>query len=398
MKTMALLKNGTRLTKASVRKPSTLAKWTEPAIIAPNNFLYKSLSNWAFNISIGCSHGCLFCYVPSTSANKQARKLKEHGVKDPDAQWGQYSLLRQWDEKKFLASLQRAEKTSRRSLKKDGNRAVLFCSTTDPFQTFKGKNLAETKQLNQDAEAMVVKALELIRDQSTLNVRILTRSALAQKHFKLFKSFGNRLMFGMSLPTLRDDLRSVYEPKAPGIQVRVKCLHAAKQAGLNIFVAMAPTFPECDEVDLLATLKEIKKLNPLTIFHEPINVRAGNVERIVAESKKVGVTLNTAVFASGEARRSYALNSLFAMQRLAGEAGVLDRLHLWPDKDLISEQGFLNYRKSKWHKLDLTAFEIERQKKHDQEIYENEYRPWLQKWWERISEWPTDKVHTASKP
>jgi hypothetical protein len=86
------------------------------------------------------------------------------------------------------------------------------------------------------------------------------------------------------------------------------------------------------------------------------------------------------------------------MQRLAGEAGVLDRLHLWPDKDLISEQGFLNYRKSKWHKPDLTAFEIERQKKHDQEIYENEYRPWLQKWWERISEWPTDKVHTASKP
>lgn len=394
---MALLKNRTRLTKITVRKLSRPAKWTEPAVIAPNNFQYKSLSNWAFNISVGCSHGCMFCYVPSASVNKQARKLTSCGVKDPDAQWGQYSLLRTWDDKKFLALLRKAEKTPRRELNKDGNRAVIFCSTTDPFQVFKGRTPEETRQLNQDANALLVRALEFIRDESTLNVRILTRSPLAQKHFELFKSFGNRLLFGMSLPTLNDQLRKVYEPKAPGIQARLKCLKAAKKAGLNVFVAMAPTFPESDEADLLATLKAIKELNPLTIFHEPINVRAGNVTRIAEQSKKIGIHLKTEVFASPEAWRAYALRSLFAVQRLAEEAGVLDRLHLWPDKGLLSEQGFYGYRKLIWKKPDLTALEIKQKTKHDKALYEKEFKPWLQKWWSRISEWPTGEMDSARK-
>ncbi len=53
------------------------------------------------------------------------------------------------------------------------------------------------------------------RDKSTLNVRILPRSPLARADFDLFKSFGRRLLSGMSLPTLRNDLARVYEPKAP---------------------------------------------------------------------------------------------------------------------------------------------------------------------------------------
>jgi DNA repair photolyase len=45
--------------------------WISPAVIAVNNFKYKSLSNWAFNISVGYSHACRFCYVPSAAAIKQ---------------------------------------------------------------------------------------------------------------------------------------------------------------------------------------------------------------------------------------------------------------------------------------------------------------------------------------
>jgi len=84
--------------------------WHHPAVIAANNFKYKSLSNWAFNISVGCSHACRFCYVPSAATNKQAPALKKFGVTDPDEQWGDYSLLRPWDEKNFLAALKQAEK------------------------------------------------------------------------------------------------------------------------------------------------------------------------------------------------------------------------------------------------------------------------------------------------
>ncbi len=44
--------------------------WSSPAVIALNNFVYKSLSNWAFNIAVGCSHACRFCYVPSAAARQ----------------------------------------------------------------------------------------------------------------------------------------------------------------------------------------------------------------------------------------------------------------------------------------------------------------------------------------
>src|SRR5262249_50140627 len=85
--------------------------WSAPAVIAENHFVYKSLSNWSFNTAVGCSHACRFCYVPSAATIKQKPKLREYGVEDPDMEWGQYVLLRKWDETKFLSSLRTAQST-----------------------------------------------------------------------------------------------------------------------------------------------------------------------------------------------------------------------------------------------------------------------------------------------
>jgi DNA repair photolyase len=105
-----------------------------PAVIQPNNFVYKSLSNWSFNIAVGCSHACKFCYVPSVSTIKLGSKLHQYGIQDPDSEWGDYVLLRPWNEQEFLASLQNAEKTPVEQLNPDGNRAVMYCTTIDPYQ------------------------------------------------------------------------------------------------------------------------------------------------------------------------------------------------------------------------------------------------------------------------
>ena len=153
--------------------------WHAPAVIAENNFIYKSLSNWAFNVAVGCSHACRFCYVPSAATIKQGARLAEYGVKDPDAEWGDYLLLRPWDEEKFLASLRSAENTPRKQLKPDGNRAVIYCSTTDPYQVIHHPDPARQRELAEHARFLVRRSLELIRNESTLNVRILTRSPLA---------------------------------------------------------------------------------------------------------------------------------------------------------------------------------------------------------------------------
>jgi len=308
--------------------------WHAPAVIAENNFIYKSLSNWAFNVAVGCSHACRFCYVPSVATIKQAAKLAEYGVEDPDAEWGDYVLLRPWDEGKFLASLRAAENTPRSQLKPGGNRAVIYCSTTDPYQVIRHPDPVRQRELARHARLLVRRSLELIRDHSTLNVRILTRSPLARADFDLFHSCGRRLVFGMSLPTVRNDLSKVYEPKAPAPSQRLATLRAAKEAGLYVYVAVAPTYPECDEADLRATLKAVADLEPITIFHEPINIRAENVARIEAQARTLGVQLKTEVFATRESWQDYAVQSLHTVLQLAKELGIEKHLHLWPDKSL----------------------------------------------------------------
>jgi DNA repair photolyase len=341
-----------------------VGRWHAPALIAPNNFIFKSLSNWAFNIAVGCSHACRFCYVPSAATIKQGPQLARYGVADPDAEWGSYVLLREWDERKFLASLRAAEGTPLARLKPDGNRAVMYCSTTDPYQIIHHPDPARHRELSEHARLLVRRSLELIRDHATLNVRILTRSPLAREDFELFRGFGHRLMFGMSLPTLRNDLSKVYEPKAPAPTQRLAALRAAKAAGLNVYVAMAPTYPECNEADLRATLSAVAELEPLTIFHEPINIRAENVARIGAHAAGLGIPMKTDVFATRAAWQDYAIASLQTVQRLAAELGIAKHLHLWPDKSLGSRAVLQRVP-------DPTQFHA-----------------WLQACWSRISEWP----------
>jgi len=338
--------------------------WSVPAIIQPNNFVYKSLSQWSFNVSVGCSHACRFCYVPSVSTIKQGRRLAEFGVDDPDEEWGDYVLVRPWDEERFLASLKTAERLPVELLKKDGNRAVMFCTTTDPYQVIRHADAFYQKELQSALRTSVIRALEHIRDRSTLNVRILTRSPLAKLDFPLFRSFGKRLVFGMSLPTLRNDLAKIYEPRAPAPAQRLATLRAAKEAGLHVYVAVAPTYPECGEDDLRETLVAVADLEPITVFHEPINIRAENVQRIKAAAKILGVDAKTDVFLNPSDWQRYAVNSLKTVQRIAKELRIR-QLHLWPDKSLGSKNALSRERNSAAHVK------------------------WLCKWWGRISEWPT---------
>lgn len=341
--------------------------WPHDAVIAPNNFIYKSLSNWAFNVAVGCSHACRFCYVPSTATNKQAPRLAPFGVTDPDEQWGDYLLIRTWNEKRFRDSLQVAERTPSSELKADGNRAVMYCSTTDPYQVVRHPDPFRRKQLADGLRVLVRRSLEIILEESTLNVRILTRSPLARVDFDLFKRFGPRLLFGMSLPTLRNDLAKIYEPKAPAPSQRLDTLQAAKDAGLHVYVAVAPTYPESDEADLAATLEAVGKLDPVTIFHEPINIRAENVARIEEHAANLGVTLKTDVFATPAAWQEYAWNALKAVEVLATKLGLRKRLHLWPDRALMPR-----FPVPSMADAELAC----------------ERRDWLNKHWQKVSAWP----------
>ena len=373
--------------------------WENPVVLQRTNFVNKSLSCWSCNTAVGCTHGCGFCYVPEVAAKKQAGKLAKLGVRDPDEEWGDYAFLRNFDEHKFRTSLYAAERTPQCALNADGNRAVMYSTTTDPYQSVKNSDPTKQKQLNRHGHLLLARrSMELILTESTLNVRVLTRSPLAKLDFDLFKRFGNRLLFGMSLPTLDNELARIYEPNAPAPTQRLEALRAAMAADIPVYVAIAPTYPECDEADLRRTLTEIATLDPVTVFHEPINVRADNVERLRAHAASIGKTTRLDVFTTKEAWFRYSMDQLHLVQRLADEVGLADRLHLWPDPELKSRKLFMAVRRAEREQDDRERVWSKGEQAAHHELDEDAYAAhvaWLNAWWARVSEWPGKEADTG---
>jgi DNA repair photolyase len=352
----------------SVDTPMISRRHDAAATIERNHFKYKSLSSWALNLFMGCSHACRFCYVTETSTNKQANLLRSFGVSDPVKDWGNYVLVRPWDQKKFLASLRKAEKTPISNLNADGNRAVFLCSTTDPYQVIRNPDPEKQKSLNENARTTLRNSLEAIRDHSTLNVRILTRSPLARQDFDIFKTFGDRLLLGTSLPTLDPILARLYEPKVPAPSQRLKLLTDANAAGIHTYVAVAPVFPEVGYSGILDVFKAVKAAKPHTIFLEPVNIRLGIAERIQLEAKKLGREIDMDPYRNPVAWVKYAIKTLEDAERAATETGQFSRLHLWPDFEALGSKRAISMQEDP-----------------------DAYLKWLQSYWDRISEWPGKK-------
>lgn len=336
-----------------------------PATIEVNNFKFKSLSCWSLNFFLGCSHGCRICYVPGTSANKQKNLLQQYEVMDPVMEWGDYVLVRPWNERAFMNSLKHAEDTPASELNRDGNRAVCLCSTTDPYQVIRHPEPQKQKSFNAHARSLRRRALVAIRDNSTLNVRILTRSALAIEDFDILRGFGDRLMLGVSLPTLDPVISRFYEPMAPAPSHRLNLIREAHAAGIHTYVAVAPVYPEVGYKGILEVFHAVKPVNPLTVFMEPVNLRLGVRERIQIAAAEQGREIDMEPYMGGTAWADYAIKFLKHAEVAAREVGILDRLHLWPDHDALGSKTVIEQQR------DPAA-----------------YLSWLQKYWNRISEWP----------
>ena len=306
--------------------------------------------------------------MTDTSANKQASLLRAFGVADPVKDWGSYVLVRPWHHNEFMKSLRKAERTATIELNADGNRAVFLCSTTDPYQVIRNPDPEKQKQLNEHARQMLRDALEAIRDHSSLNVRILTRSPLARADFDIFKSFGDRLLLGTSLPTLDPIVSRLYEPKVPAPAQRLKLLTDAHAAGIHTYVAVAPVFPEVGYAGILDVFKAVKEAKPWTIFLEPVNLRLGIAERIREEALKLGREMDMTPYTDRAAWAKYAIQTLKDAEIAAQATGQLDRLHLWPDHEALAAKKVM-------------ASQAE----------PAVYLAWLQKYWGRVSEWPGKK-------
>ncbi len=160
---------------------------------------------WSLNPYVGCSHACVYCYVPDVSRVER------------DA-WGQYVAA-----KTNLPNLLAKE------MRRKQRRPVFLSSATDPYQP------AESSQ------GLTRRCLEVMA-RHDWPLQVLTRSPLILRDLDLLNRF-EQVEVGMSIPTLDDAARRIIEPGAPSIAVRLRTIRALADAGFQPFVNVAPAYP-----------------------------------------------------------------------------------------------------------------------------------------------------------
>ncbi|NLT22335.1 MAG: radical SAM protein [Syntrophorhabdus sp.] len=163
--------------------------------------------DYCLNPYVGCGHGCRYCYA--------AFMKRFTGHSEP---WGDFV-----DVKANVADV------LRRQLRRIRGGTLLIGTVTDPYQP-----LEKRYCLTRDCLTALV--------PSSLEVHVLTRSPLVVRDTDVLKEL-SRVEVGLSITTNREDVKRVFEPRAPSIASRVEALKALHDAGLRTYVFVGPLLP-----------------------------------------------------------------------------------------------------------------------------------------------------------
>ena len=180
------------------------------------------LDDYTLNPYSGCSFNCLYCYIRGSKygVNMEDKlSIKENAV-------------------------QLLEKQLKTKAKKNQFGFIVLSSATDPYLQFE-KSYELTRKL-----------LEVIL-QFRFPVHIITKSDLVVRDFDLLKKIdqnailpldlkdkpGRGTLVTFSFSTIDDSVRSIFEPGATSIPLRLKALEESAQAGFKTGVSLMPLLP-----------------------------------------------------------------------------------------------------------------------------------------------------------
>ena len=167
----------------------------------------SKIYDYVINPYGGCSHACTYCY---------ARFMKRFtGHREP---WGDYV-----DVKMNAPELLRKEITR----KKRGT--VWMSGVCDPYQPLEQKY------------GLTRKCLEILAVHEW-PVVIQTRSSLVLRDLDILKGM-KECEVGFSVTTADDDIRKLFEPRAPAIPERLHALEELHRAGVRTYAMIAPMLP-----------------------------------------------------------------------------------------------------------------------------------------------------------
>lgn len=293
----------------------------------------KALCDYVVNVADGCSHGCRFCYVPSTPGVRMdpGGKFEDAGVENVRDEWGDYVLYREDLPQNLADDCQRLLRNDNWRRTRRGQGVVGISFATDCYMDARTAEITEW-------------AVRILAGHQR-PVRILTRNPklAADLHGELLGALGMQglVTVGSSIPSIREDEVAAIEANAPPIKRRLEGLRSLERQGIPVYVSMSPTYPTHDKEAIRETMAAIDDhVSPTVIFHEPINPRGGNFDACVEGSRDAGEgdladALETVRV--GEEWKHYAVRQLRWVQELGEEMDL--PVHLWPDDRLLDEHG-----------------------------------------------------------
>jgi len=245
---------------------------------------------------------------------------EQAGVESGQREWGNYLLYRD-----DLPERLRRKLDGKRTWKSEngGRGVVMISSGTDCYQD------RRTAQITRGC------VIELVTHNRP--VRILTRSPAVVRDKDVFQAADGLVTVGSSIPCLDDDQVRAIEPGAPVPTARLNALQELSDAGIPVYVSMSPTYPTQEKDDLRELLEEFQSLAPDVIFHEPINPRGANFDMTVTAAREAGqeeLATELERLRNRDRWIEYSLNHLEWVEEIGADLGL--PIHLWPDKQLIS--------------------------------------------------------------
>lgn len=176
-------------------------------ILAKSILSKSQVMEYALNPYIGCEHECRYCYA------RFMKRFTGHKEK-----WGEFIDV------KINAPDLLAKEINR---KKVGR--IWLSGVCDPYQPIESKY------------GLTRSCLEILA-QSHWPVTIQTKSPLVLRDLDLIKKLKD-VEVGYTISTANEEIKNLFEPRAPCIEARINALAKLKSAGIKTYAMLAPILP-----------------------------------------------------------------------------------------------------------------------------------------------------------
>jgi len=179
--------------------------------ICAKTILSKSkVLDYTINPYIGCEHGCTYCYA------RFMKRFTRH-----EERWGEFV-----DVKVNAPSLLQSE------IKRKGAGRVWISGICDPYQPLEKKY------------ELTRGCLEIL-SRHGWPVTIQTKSPLLLRDIELFEGFID-VEVTVTIATADENIRQIFEPKAPSIRERIEALEKLHSKGIKTSAMIAPMLPKAE--------------------------------------------------------------------------------------------------------------------------------------------------------